>query len=410
MEQLSYKELQKLAKEQGIPANLSKKQLVKKLSASVPASENAADIDKSSKASDHQSSQQEPKAKKKKISSSSSSSNSKASSKLVPSGEFEVPRYWGSPLEGCDDLSTALDEFIGNEPRFTSLSLIREPFLMAICRKNGIALIKEDCLEYLRQVIKNFVETAVTTCSNADELTAETAVMTCEKMGLPVLGATTFQYLPAVDLFNDLGVAKESSTDNIHAKFWNGFRTNVLAPWREVKELSYSLALMRRLVDTDRASLKDPTVASTVGFICHILDDDTFRYMMSFLLTRDASSNESCGVGKKLMLEDIEDTWNTNFEDTLEDTIAAGVDVLTECDDHTDINYLHNQVIFGHHHDCQKLIEMGIDPNEPCGEMFENGDGWGELEYTNFTPLHFAACNGKFFTSRNVQHLYCQKK
>ncbi len=30
----------------------------------------------------------------------------------------------------------------------------------------------------------------------------------------------------------------------------------------------------------------------------------------------------------------------------------------------------------------------------------QNGDGWGELEFTGFTSLHFAACNGHVETCR----------
>ena len=72
---------------------------------------------------------------------------------------------------------------------------------------------------------------------------------------------------------------------------------------------------MRRLTDTGRASMKDPQVASTVGFICYMLDDNTFRYMMSFLLTSDKSkTTDDC---EKVMFDDIDDNWSTDFEDKI---------------------------------------------------------------------------------------------
>ena len=55
-------------------------------------------------------------------------------------------------------------------------------------------------------------------------------------------------------------------------------------------------------------------MANTVGFICHKLDDDTFRYMMGFLLEGNISTDVK---GRKLMFEDIDDNWSNINYDTI---------------------------------------------------------------------------------------------
>jgi hypothetical protein len=80
--------------------------------------------------------------------------------------------------------------------------------------------------------------------------------------------------------------------------------------------------------------------------------------------------------------------------------------------------------------ECQKIIDLGMDPSEPCGDGFENGDGehavlccvccdihavvncrvcgawwelagFGEMEYIDFTAMNFAAANGKNWRCRD---------
>lgn len=63
--------------------------------------------------------------------------------------------------------------------------------------------------------------------------------------------------------------------------------------------------------------------------------------------------------------------------------------------------YLHTMASFGKTDDCRTLLQLGANPNKPC-RAFEAGDGWGELEFGQFTPLHFAASNGK----RNIDCFY----
>ena len=100
-----------------------------------------------------------------------------------------------------------------------------------------------------------------------------------------------------------------------------------------------------------------------------------------------------------------------------EEAQADGVDVLTAEDDHTGVNFLHRQVchilqkickmislfklkyradfslkrnacfqtIFDHADSCQKLIEMGMDPNKALSAYFENGDGGYSSYVRSFT-------------------------
>jgi hypothetical protein len=35
----------------------------------------------------------------------------------------------------------------------------------------------------------------------------------------------------------------------------------------------------------------------------------------------------------------------------------------------------HTQTLRNKPEECQKIIDLGMDPSEPCGTMFENGDG-----------------------------------
>jgi hypothetical protein len=248
---------------------------------------------------------------------SSSSHGGNGNGKGIGNEVFAVPRYWGSPLEGQEDLGSALEKYLKGMPRVASLSLIREPLLMSFARKSGIAFITEDALEYIRQVMKKIIVAAVEAAAATDEtvLTLQLATRVCEKIGLPVLGAETIQYLSESDVLGDLARYQRDSVDAIQLNFWKLFKKEVLATWKCNQELSYSLVVVRRLVDTGRANVKDPTVASTVGFICHKLDGNTFRYMMSFLITGE-SSNKSY-VGRKLMYEDINDNWSANFEERI---------------------------------------------------------------------------------------------
>ena len=64
------------------------------------------------------------------------------------------------------------------------------------------------------------------------------------------------------------------------------------------------------------------------------------------------------------------------------------------------LGVLNYQAARGDARDVQMLLEESLDPNAQTESGFENGDGWGELEFQRFTPLHFAAANGNVDAAR----------
>ena len=113
--------------------------------------------------------------------------------------------------------------------------------------------------------------------------------------------------------------ALKNSVSAVQKRMWDLFITSALAAQRQHQKLAYSLVFMRRLIDTDRACVQDPSVGTTIGFICHLLDDNTFRYMMKFLLAKDEDASSLTKRIKNVVWfnSDISDSWNTSFPDTI---------------------------------------------------------------------------------------------
>ena len=247
-------------------------------------------------------------------------SNPPSASSFSPDHDVIIPKNWGSILEGESDFGKAL----GDSSRFISLSMIQEPFLISLCRKNGIAFIREESIDYLRQLIQKMLTlfiSAVPEVTGGDPsavLNDTVAAAVCEHFGLPIVGAATLSYYKEEDDMEFIQNALKTGVDAAQGNVWGLFIAEVTASFRQNRELASSLALMRRLVETDRASVRDPTVASTAAFICYKLDDNTFRYMMSFLLTKDQDSSKmDRNISTELFDDDISDNWNTDLFPTL---------------------------------------------------------------------------------------------
>jgi hypothetical protein len=186
---------------------------------------------------------------------------------------------------------------------------------MALCRKNDVAFIREESIDYMRDLIQTMASKFIAaipevTSDPSAVLDDKVAADVCEHLGLPIAGAAILPYFTEVDDMECLRDRLKNSADTVFSVVWALVGAEMLASARKQQELAFSLVLLRRLVETDRASVADPTVASTVGFICHKLDLNTFRHMMSFLLTKDEAS---AGRGKELFDDDIEDSWHDPF-------------------------------------------------------------------------------------------------
>ena len=66
---------------------------------------------------------------------------------------------------------------------------------------------------------------------------------------------------PLVEDLTDYIESTKKSLEVVQGKFWDAFITTVQAPHRQVKELGVSLVLMRRLIESNRATIQDATVS-----------------------------------------------------------------------------------------------------------------------------------------------------
>jgi hypothetical protein len=233
-----------------------------------------------------------------------------------------IPKNWGSVVEGESDFRKIVND---TSPRMFSLSFLQEPYLMALCRKNDVAFIREESIDYMRDLIQILASRFIAaipevTSAPSAVLDEKVAAAVCEHLGLPIAGAAILPYFTEVDDMECLRDRLKNSADAVFSVVWALVGAEMLASARKQQELAFSLVLMRRLVETDRANVADLTVASTAGFICHKLDLNTFRYMMSFLLTKDEASAKT---GKELFDDDIDDSWNESFPSIGEQSRAA---------------------------------------------------------------------------------------
>lgn len=209
--------------------------------------------------------------------------------------------------------------------RLVSVAMLLEPYFMNLCRKNGAIFIREEGTNFMRQIIQSFVHTAIAkaapraAANNSNHVVdARLAASVCSEIGLPFFGADNLSFIldEIVPQQNELSLlqASQRSDPQLKAKqAWHLFSSALRLPLRRHIELANSLCLVRRLIDTERASVANPSEANTVAFLCCKLDENTFRHTMSFLLARGSHSEETTGPRKKLMWDDgdISDNWDS---------------------------------------------------------------------------------------------------
>ena len=319
----------------------------------------------------------------------------------------QIPLYWGSALEGTNDPRASFDSILEQGPRQASVALMCEPYIMQLFRRAGASGVSREAVDGAKKIL---VEMIAKTCSsiphkedtpakgkdkrsvNDPDIGPDDVKVACRSWGFHMHGAQAIHNhtCPRTDLLSVVSNKYKEET-----KEWDvfGYALNNLnkLPLRNV----YSLLEVKKLVDTGRATVANVETPSVVAQACTSLDSYVFRYLVSFLVENPRATTYT----KKYELftdnDDIADNWDDDIDvESLEEVLNQNVDVLQAEDGHTGATLLHNFSVKNKPEDCQKLIEMGMDVNVTTGSMFENGDGWGELEYLSFTALHFACSNG----------------
>ena len=358
-----------------------------------------------------------------------------------------VPEYWGSILQGEADRAAKYDSAYGKPcSRLHSMAMVMEPFLTPLCRKAGVFCLKQDVFVEMRKALYQFLDMIAQplaglkvsgTGGGEDEITFENVKTVCQSLGITILGSEECFYLPElvaakaeaepvtlaataagmdeeiptmiVDHIATLGKFMENDLLIIVGKMWDVFMNALTRPSPEVIA-AHMILKMSNLVFQHRATAAEPLggQSDVIYKICFTFHSETrpMREILTFL---------GAGCGKKLVgralgscvLFDTNDCMEENWVEevchkTLRDAINAGVDVVNACDRRSGITLLHAFACKCQDKDCRELIEeMGFeDVNRTNGHSFENGDGWGELEYVKFTALNFACANGAYETAK----------
>lgn len=303
-----------------------------------------------------------------------------------------VPSYWGSILDPRNPAATFKDTY-SNDIRRLTIAMISEPFLMKLFRINAVFFPSQKAVEEVRIAMANFVKklTSDLVKGGNNELDAPLAEEICRNaVGLEVIGSRCLSVAPLVDHLT--GILEQAQAPDTQT-FWEMFCTALQMPPPETL-FAQSVVIMRTLLDSNRATLEG-NGEDVVELLCCKLDMNTLRHVLSYLAAAPMSKKRT----KKLFSDDndLYDNWNNAVcHETVEDALEEGVNVKKETDDHTGAHLLHKMAAEGSAEDCQRIIDMGVDPNITTHKDFENGDGWGELEYSSFTPLMFAAANGAY--------------
>jgi ankyrin repeat protein len=393
LSKLPRKQLQNLAKKHGIKANLSTKSMIEELTGAL--------------------NKEESKGGEKRSHESVVSATENVEPVENDSSLFELPLYWGSILEGASNPGAIFDAAYCplDKPRYVSIAMIAEPYVTQLCRRGSATNVSRDAVSEMKKMVVTLIQKCVASLhatkdknpqpkkkskgvkgQKGSTFGAEDVQAACQAFGLRFMGANAITAASAsyVDYITEV-----NSKKNGQGQEWNMFSTALChsEPLQSVERV-YSLLVVKQLADTHRAS----PVASTsiIGKACTTLDSYVFRYVMSFLLPNKMKTKYS-RIRRLFNDEvDISDNWDSDVcHCSLAEALSENVDVLKAKDDHTGVSLLHYLAILNQAADCQELITLGVDVNDSCGSMFENGDGWGEPEYLSFTPLNFAASNGQ---------------
>ena len=320
--------------------------------------------------------------------------------------------------------------------RLTSIALLTDPNLVLLLRLSRIYFARCDVLDFLREEIKSFVEKVYSQLVHSGSgavIEKDEVISACHSIGYKFLGAGCLSQMQ-----------KESNTDIVKAfisaqqknpllkgfSYWNALKKAFCSDmWSDTARLRMSFICMRSLIESGRAFVPVPVSGpggdlSVVAAVCVRLDKNTFRLVLSFL-GDDGKKRDRTRV--LFGAREVTDNFSSELcHGSIAEALAAGVqDIQSVLDPQTDTSFLHVQAARGRTEDVQALLSMGVDPrytpSQPAthppvndddihtyihttylwcsianGSMWENGDGWGELEFLRFTPLHFAAANGRF--------------
>jgi ankyrin repeat protein len=403
---LPRKKLQALAKKHGIKANLASNKMVDELLKVMDTNDNNEPVKKKAKTSNKVEKKAVEEVKDEKVSVKKSLKSSSSSSGFV-----EIPLYWGSVLEGASDPKSTYEQAVSSTKRVMSLSMFCEPYVMQLFHRAGAVKVSRDAVAEAKKIL---VEMIAKTCSslkvdsvpqkgkkkagkNAD-IGREDIQAACYSWGFHMFGAKAIHAASCPYINCNTSINEKFKEET---KEWDVFCHALSAIGKMQVENVYTLLEMKKLTDTGRADVADVSNPSVIARACTTLDSYVFRYLLSFVAsnprkTKFMKSNELFSD-----YDDIADNWDSDVDHfSLEEALKENVDVLKAEDDHTGATLLHALAVRNKAEDCQKLIEMGMDIEVTTGDGFENGDGWGELEYTSFKALHFACSNGHVDVAR----------
>lgn len=291
--------------------------------------------------------------------------------------------------------------------RLATTALLTDTNLILLLRLSRIFFARCDVLEFLREEIKsvlNRVYIKLVNDGSGPMVEANEIISTCCSLGFKFLGGGQLQRQSDNDASAIIKafIADQEKTPILRAfSHWNALKKAYnIDVWSDTVKIRMSFICMRTLLESGRAFFPDSNKdLSVVVNVCIRLDTNTFRLVMSFLGEKSNSKKESSRV---LFNRDMTDNFSSELcHGSIAEAVAEGVEEIHEVlDTQTGTSFLHIQAARGRTDDVKALLAMGMDPSIPNGSMWENGDGWGELEFLSFTPLHFAAANGRFDTAK----------
>lgn len=398
---LSRQKLQNLAKQHGIKANLSSKKIIEELLVAFGASSSAAVVsmktneDKKPENNVKKSVKSKaPKRKKNEVGENEDEFDN--SQKRGPTSSVtEIPQYWGSVLEGSVNPAAAYDAAFGQGTRYASIAMISEPYVMALFRRGGATGVSRDAVSEVKKLLMDYIVKCCNSTETNNGLIGPNDVKNaCRRFGFRLMGGNAIAPCSHVDF-----VAHMKETGKKEGVAWDVF-SHALTSIRLVPFTSvYTFAAMKKLLDAGRATFSESNSQnpSPIAQACSSLDSYLFRYLLSFLAMKPRKQKYCKNVKLFTDDDDIFDNWDNEVtHNSLDSALKENVDVLKASDDHSGATLLHTFACSNRPDDSQRLIEMGMDVNVATYGGFENGDGWGELEYCAFNPLHFACSNGYF--------------
>jgi hypothetical protein len=374
----SYRELQNLAKWKGIPATGGRDVIVARLV--------NAELKRVGKETSGD-----------KMSAAAPTKSSESANKLNVACELDIPSFWGSSVERISDDGSDIN--LG-DPRHLTIAMITEPYVISLARKAGVpAVITRSAVAELKLVLKQEIARVCAALPEDSGDDVQAAVKASRSLGVNMLGVGGISAPEGNGPLHAALIASKGKINpkNMWRKHWSVFCRGLEAPSVDTCAM-YTMLKMYKLVESKRAFCCEEV--SVLNIACSKLDTTLFRHVLSFLRGGLDKSMRCKTIELFTDDKDLMDNWDSSVCGTVDEALAEGVNVVTARDGHTGVSRLHYAAANDLTEDCQRLIDMGIEVDEENGSGFENGDGWGELEYLSFTPLHFACSNGFVETAR----------